>query len=84
MITTLRFRPDVLLDKAKAAGDLTHYAIAQRIGVRESTISRLVAGHTTPNLPTLGAIASAYGTTLDDLVTRVVVTVPAQRTEAVT
>lgn len=78
---TVRFRPDVLTARAEAMGDTTHYSIAVRTGVRESTISRLMAGRTTPTLPTLGAIASAYGTTLDDLV-RLASSIPAQRAEA--
>lgn len=85
MTTTLRFRVDVLTDRARALGDETHYAIAQRAGVRESTISRLVAGRTVPSLPTLAALAAAYGTSLDDLVTGLTqptVAVPAQRTGA--
>ncbi|WP_433856747.1 helix-turn-helix domain-containing protein [Streptomyces kronopolitis] len=69
MATTLRFRADVLTTKAEAVGDTTHYAIAQRAGVRESTISRLVAGRTVPTVATLFAIADAYGIDLDDLVT---------------
>ncbi|MCX4550532.1 MULTISPECIES: helix-turn-helix transcriptional regulator [unclassified Streptomyces] len=68
--TAYRFRADVLAAKAAAASDMTHYAIARRTGVVESTISRLIAGRTMPSLPTLGAIAAAYGTTLDDLVDR--------------
>lgn len=68
MTTTLRFRADVLAQKAEAAGDRTHYAIAERTGVRESTISRIIAARTIPTLPTLVAMAIAYGTTLDDLV----------------
>lgn len=89
-MTTLRFRVDVLTKKAEAKGDHTHYAIAQRIGVRESTISRLMAGRTIPNLLTLAALAGAYGTSLDDLVERgtgttpvqLALTVPAQRSSA--
>ncbi|MFF4388508.1 helix-turn-helix transcriptional regulator [Streptomyces sp. NPDC001552] len=79
-----RFKAEVLAQKAKAAGDSTNFLIAVRTGVRESTISRILNEHTTPSLETACAIASAYGTTLDDLVAclTATVTVPAQRTEA--
>ncbi|MEU1815218.1 helix-turn-helix transcriptional regulator [Streptomyces roseifaciens] len=80
-MSTLRFRAEVLTRRAAAAGDHTNYAIAQRTGLRESTISRLIAGRTTPSLPTLGAIATAYGTTLDDLVAGLR-GIPAQRGRA--
>ncbi|MFI9026390.1 helix-turn-helix domain-containing protein [Streptomyces sp. NPDC053560] len=60
----------VLSKRALAAGDTTHYAIAERAGVRESTISRLLAGRTAPSLSTLIAVADAYGMTLDELVGR--------------
>ncbi|MEU6929037.1 helix-turn-helix transcriptional regulator [Streptomyces sp. NPDC046374] len=81
MATPLRFRADVLTKKAQAAGDTTNFLIAVRTGLRESTISRLMAGLTMPTVPTLGAIASAYGMTLDDLVAGLVAAVPAPRTE---
>lgn len=60
----------VLRKKAEAAGDTTHYAIALRAGVRESTISRLLNGRTAPSLATLIAVADAYDMTLDELVGR--------------
>ncbi|QKW07015.1 helix-turn-helix transcriptional regulator [Streptomyces sp. NA04227] len=69
MATTLRFCADVLTKKAESVGDLTHHAIAQRAGVRESTISRLIAGRTVPTVATLFAVADAYGIDIDDLVT---------------
>ncbi|MFJ2206038.1 helix-turn-helix domain-containing protein [Streptomyces microflavus] len=78
----LRLKADVLNQKAEAAGDLTMYDIAQRTGVRESTISRLLSGRTTPTLSTLAAVATAYGTTLDELVDGLIqpsAAVPAQR-----
>lgn len=68
MPASMYFSADVLADKALAAGDITHQAIAHRIGVRESTIYRLLAGRTTPTLETACRIARAYGTSLDDLV----------------
>lgn len=83
LTTPIRFRADVLTERAEAMGDSTLHLIATRTGLRESTISRLMTGRTTPTLLTLAAIASAYGTTLDALVTGLVQaapTVPAQRT----
>lgn len=86
--TALTFRGDVLVAKAAAAGDTTMLAIAQRSGVRESTVSRLLAGRHTPTLPTVVAFAVAYKTTLDDLVQwpgqRPAVVVPGQRSEVAT
>ncbi|MFZ3595125.1 helix-turn-helix domain-containing protein [Streptomyces sp. BH104] len=81
MATTLRFCADVLTKKAEAVGDATHYAIAQRAGVRESTISRLISGRTVPTVATLCALADAYGIAIDDLVSGRVPgqAVPAQR-----
>ncbi|MFJ3545387.1 helix-turn-helix domain-containing protein [Streptomyces rubiginosohelvolus] len=78
----LRLKADLVSAKAQAAGDVTMHDIAVRIGVRESTVSRLLSGRTTPTLPTLARIALAYGTTLDDLVDGMAapsVAVPAQR-----
>ncbi|MGW5930562.1 helix-turn-helix domain-containing protein [Streptomyces anulatus] len=78
----LRFRADVLTQKAEAAGDVTMYDIAVRTGVRESTVSRTLSGRSIPSLSTLAAYAMAYGTTLDDLVDGMVLpsaAVPAQR-----
>ncbi|MEV6565952.1 helix-turn-helix domain-containing protein [Streptomyces kronopolitis] len=68
MESGLRFHADVLTDKAGSLGDTTHYAIALRAGVRESTISRLLGGRTVPSLATLVALADAYNCALDDLV----------------
>ena len=61
-------RTKALTSAAARAGDLTAYAMAHRIGVRQSTISRILAGRTVPSLPTIGALALAYGLKLDDLV----------------
>ncbi|MFF4292199.1 helix-turn-helix domain-containing protein [Streptomyces vinaceus] len=78
----VRFRADVLAKKAKAAGDDTNYAISVRTGLRECTVSRLLAGAVTPSLDTVCAVAVAYGTTLDELVDGLKAVVPVQRTEA--
>lgn len=54
--------------KAAQAGDRTHAQIARRLSLRQSTVSRLLSGTTSPSLPTLLAIRAAYGIPLDDLV----------------
>lgn len=55
-------------DRAEQAGDTTHAKIAKRIAVRQSTVSRLLAGTTEPSLRTLLRIKKAYGIPLDDLI----------------
>lgn len=57
-----------LVSTARKAGDRTHAAIARRLELRQSTVSRLLKGRTVPTLPTLLAIRTAYGISLDDLV----------------
>ncbi|MFB8348004.1 helix-turn-helix domain-containing protein [Streptomyces niveus] len=64
----IRLRADILRERAVKAGDETAGAIARKTGVRESTVSRLLAGRTTPSLSTLVAMRSVYGISLDDLV----------------
>lgn len=63
-------RADVLLQAAATSGDETSMAIAQRAGLRQSTVARLLRGDTTPSVPTLVALRDAYGfDTIDVLVT---------------
>ncbi|WNI31448.1 helix-turn-helix transcriptional regulator [Streptomyces sp. ITFR-6] len=64
----LRLRTDLLLARASAAGQKTPNDIAQRIGVEDSTMWRLVGGRTTPSLNTLVALRAVYEISLDDLV----------------
>ncbi|MFF1834140.1 helix-turn-helix domain-containing protein [Streptomyces sp. NPDC058231] len=64
----LLLRTDVLLERATAAGQITSSGIAQRIGVTDSTMWRLIEGRTTPSLRTLVALRRAYEISLDDLV----------------
>lgn len=54
--------------KARQAGDTTHAAIARRLDLRQSTVSRLLSGVTAPSLTTMLAIRAAYGISLDELV----------------
>lgn len=70
---------DVVRAAATQLGDRTDYAIARRLGLRQSTVSRLMAGRTVPTVTTLVAVRDAYGITLDDLV----VTAKAEAAEAV-
>lgn len=64
----IRLRTDVLNERAQAAGDTTKLAIARRIGASNSTITRLLAGSTTPTVETLVALRDAYGLdSLDEL-----------------
>jgi transcriptional regulator with XRE-family HTH domain len=66
---------------AKQVGDETHAAIARRLRLCQSTVSRLLTGRTVPQLTTLLAMRTAYGISLDDLVLDDVE--PAAETEAV-
>jgi transcriptional regulator with XRE-family HTH domain len=54
--------------RARQSGDKTHADIARRLGIRQSTVSRLLARTTEPSLRTLLRIRGAYGIPLDDLV----------------
>lgn len=63
-----RLRADAVRGKAREVGDSTDYAIARRVGLRQSTISRLLTGRTTPSVGTLLALRAAYGLPLDDLI----------------
>ncbi|MFF5670321.1 helix-turn-helix domain-containing protein [Streptomyces hygroscopicus] len=62
-----RLRTDRLRDLAKAKGDESGYAIAQRTGLAESTISRLLRGKTQPGAKALMCFRKAYGATAEDL-----------------
>ncbi|MFJ1528194.1 helix-turn-helix domain-containing protein [Streptomyces mirabilis] len=80
-VPRIRLHANRLRDKAREVGDESNYAIAQRAGVPESTLSRLLTGRTTPSADTLVALSDAYGITVDDLLQRPerkqVTTVPA-------
>lgn len=64
-----RLRTDVLRDKAGEAGDSTDAEIAERAGVNQSTISRLLAGETKPSVRTLYALSGAYDVPMNELLT---------------
>ncbi|MEE4598284.1 helix-turn-helix transcriptional regulator [Streptomyces sp. DSM 41524] len=62
-----RLRTDRLRAVARQKGDKTGYAIAQRTGLAESTISRLLRGKTQPGAKALLRICTVYGATTEDL-----------------
>lgn len=49
-----------LREAAARAGDHTYYRIAQRTGLSESTVWRLVHAQSQPNVATQGRILAAY------------------------
>lgn len=55
---------------AAQAGDRSCYAIAKRARVSQQTVQRIVRGTTTPSLPTLLRLATAYGVSVDELLDR--------------
>ncbi|MGW2951612.1 helix-turn-helix transcriptional regulator [Streptomyces eurythermus] len=63
-----RLHGETVTKRAAQVGDATHSAIARRLSLTQSTVSRLIAGTTTPSLPTLLRLRAAYGISLDDLV----------------
>lgn len=66
----VRLRTDVLSDKAKELEDKTLQAIAKRIGVEESTITRLFNGESEPRLATVLKLHDAYGVPVAQLIRR--------------
>ncbi|MFD3978365.1 helix-turn-helix domain-containing protein [Streptomyces griseus] len=66
-MSKLRLNADVVWEKAAERGDVTLDAIAQRAGLDESTMSRLIAGRTTPQTASLVALKTAYAISLDAL-----------------
>ncbi|MEU6628344.1 helix-turn-helix transcriptional regulator [Streptomyces parvus] len=66
-MSKLRLNADVVWARAAELGDVTLDAIAQRAGLDESTMSRLIAGRTTPQTASLVALKTAYEISLDAL-----------------
>ncbi|MET8624581.1 helix-turn-helix transcriptional regulator [Kitasatospora sp. NPDC004669] len=62
------FSADALIAVAIRHGDNDGAAISKRTGVSQSTVSRLLAGHTVPSLTTLVALRAAYRLSLDAMV----------------
>ncbi|MFJ9448220.1 helix-turn-helix domain-containing protein [Kitasatospora sp. NPDC101235] len=67
---TPKYRFDIAAFREAAAqkGDATGYAIAQRTGLSEGAISRILNGYRQPKLDSAAHLAHTYGATLDDLV----------------
>nr|WP_237497640.1 helix-turn-helix transcriptional regulator [Streptomyces sp. SID8377] len=64
-------RTSYLREKAGEAGDTTESKIAQRVGVRQTTIARLLAGETFPSVHTLFVLGAAYRLSMDELIAEV-------------
>lgn len=62
-----RLNANAVRGEARKAGDTSHLSIARKIGVGQSTVSRLLAGRTSPSARTLLALHHAYGIPLDGL-----------------
>ena len=54
--------------QARRERGLTQEALAERVGVSQTSIVRIEKGHTSPSVPNLIAIADTLGLSLDDLV----------------
>ncbi|WP_369043414.1 helix-turn-helix domain-containing protein [Streptomyces sp. Midd1] len=62
---------NVVLARAKEAGDATVYAISRRTGVSQSALSRLLSGESEPSLQTLWTFRRHYKLTVDEQVREV-------------
>ncbi|MEU4947662.1 helix-turn-helix domain-containing protein [Streptomyces lavendulae] len=63
-----RLRTDRLRAAAHAAGDQSNTAIAQRTGISQSALSRMLRGQSRPLFETILLIGRTYGLTHEDLV----------------
>ncbi|MGW1174593.1 helix-turn-helix domain-containing protein [Kitasatospora sp. NPDC002543] len=68
MSNRYRFNSTRLIEIAATAGDHTGYAIAQRTGLSEGTLSRIINGRRQPKFESAAHLARTYGVKLDDLV----------------
>lgn len=59
-----------LWKRAAEAEDASQRAIAERAGVDESALSRLLEGQRSPSLETIIALATAYSCPLEELIVR--------------
>lgn len=66
----VRLRTDLLTEAAREQEDLTLQAIANRIGVEESTITRLFNGESEPRLRTVLKLHDAYAVPVTELIRR--------------
>lgn len=67
-MSKFRFNSAKFFAAAKAQGDGTGYAIAQRTGLTEGCISRILTDRRQPKFETAALLARTYGQKLDDLV----------------
>ncbi|MGW6912492.1 helix-turn-helix domain-containing protein [Kitasatospora sp. NPDC054939] len=65
----MRLNVEYFLNAAAQAGDDTAYKIAGRLGVSQSTMSRLLNEQCSPSARTQAKIRLAYSVTLDELMT---------------
>jgi len=63
-----RFDAQQFRKAAASKGDTTGYAIAQRTGLTEGTVSRILSGDRQPKFASAVLLARTYGAPLDDLV----------------
>ncbi|MFF9554535.1 helix-turn-helix domain-containing protein [Streptomyces albus] len=67
-----------LLNAAAQRGDTTGYAIAQRTGVPESSVSRILRGQSQPGVISLLRLCRTYGLALDELIEETEATAPVE------
>ncbi|MFF5451821.1 XRE family transcriptional regulator [Streptomyces sp. NPDC012950] len=65
-----RFRIDRLREAAAAKGDTSGYAIARRTDIAESSVYRLLAGASQPDLITALRLGEAYEISVESLMER--------------
>jgi len=65
---TYHLRIDQLRAAAAAAGDTTGTAIAERVGISQPAVSRLLRGKTQPGFRTLLLLRQAYEMSESDLI----------------
>lgn len=56
-----------LLAVAEQRGDTTHFAIAERVGIDQGSVSRYLAGKRQPGIARAARIARAYGIDVGEL-----------------
>ncbi|MFF6940407.1 helix-turn-helix domain-containing protein [Streptomyces lavendulae] len=65
---TYRLRTERLRAAAREAGDQSNTAIAQRTGISQSALSRMLRGQSRPLFETILRISRTYGLSHEDLV----------------
>ncbi|MFE2747370.1 XRE family transcriptional regulator [Streptomyces scopuliridis] len=72
-----RFRIEVLREAAAKLGDSTGYAIYRRTGIAESSVYRILAGRSQPDLISVLLMGEAYDVPVEELMQRVPESIPA-------